>query len=117
MDFKQASKLASGIRNRYEKLEKKLVGKNWTRGDIARGFIGDIGAAFKLMMAEDGLRTIDGSKEKLNHEMGDIIWSILVLCDKYNIDPEDAFQSTIDELEERITKQEQGQIETSFSQH
>ena len=49
--------------------------------------------------------------------MGDIIWAVLVLCEKYNIDAQEALMGTLQELDERIKKQMEGQIETTFSQH
>ena len=117
MDLKELQRKSIEIKNYYEQLEKKVSGKSWTRGELSRALIADIGAAMKLMMAEDGLRIIEGSKEKLTHEMGDIIWAVLVLCQKYDIDAEEALMGTLDELEERIKKQMEGQVETSFSQH
>ena len=117
MDLKSLQKKSIEIKELYEQIEKKVSGKSWTRGELSRALIADIGAAMKLMMAEDGLRIIDDSKEKLTHEMGDIIWAVLVLCSKYNIDAQEALLGTLKELEERIKKQMEGQIETSFSQH
>ena len=117
MNLADAQKTAVRIKKLYEELERQVSGKNWSRGDIARGMVGDIGAAMKLMMAEDGLRLIDDSKNKLVHEMGDLIWTMLVLCDKYDIDAQDAFDQMVKELEERIAKQVKGDLETGFSKH
>lgn len=117
MGLTDAQKTAVQIKKLYEAVEIKASGKIWSRGDISRGMIGDIGAAMKLMMAEDGLRIIEDSKNKLVHEMGDLIWSMLVLCDKYGIDAQEAFDQTIKELEERISKQTKSDLETSFSKH
>ena len=117
MDLKEFQKKSIEVKNLYEQLEKKVSGKSWTRGELSRALIADIGAAMKLMMAEDGLIIIEGSKEKLTHEMGDIIWAVLVLCEKYNIDAQEALMGTLQELDERIKKQMEGQIETTFSQH
>lgn len=117
MDLRAFQKKSIETKNLYEQLEKKVSGKSWTRGELSRALMADIGAAMKLMMAEDGLRIIEGSKEKLTHEVGDIIWAVLVLCEKYDIDAEEALAKTLEELDQRIKKQMAGELETSFSQH
>jgi NTP pyrophosphatase (non-canonical NTP hydrolase) len=101
MKFSEIQKRALEIHNKYSKLEQKN-GRAWTRQDIVRGFVGDVGDLVKLTMAEDGIRDIDDSKNKLRHELADCLWSIIVIARQYEIDLEDSFLKTMDELEKKI---------------
>lgn len=48
------------------------------------------------------MRGIDGSRDKLTHELADCLWSLIVIAEKYDVDLEAAFSQTMDELEKRI---------------
>jgi NTP pyrophosphatase (non-canonical NTP hydrolase) len=50
-----------------------------------------VGDLAKLIQADAGVRTIDGYKEKLGHELSDCLWSILVLAKKCGVDLEAEF--------------------------
>ena len=95
-------KRALQIRCLYEDYEKKVLGKSWTRANLAQGFIGDVGDLMKLLMAKDAIRVIDNVDEKLEHEFADCLWSLLVLADKYDIDLNTVFEHTMTQLEQRI---------------
>ncbi len=101
MEFSEIQRRALEIREKYARLE-KLNGKEWTRADLVRGFFGDVGDLAKLTMAEDGLRTIENSKEKLSHELADCLWSLIVIADKYDVNLKESFVQTMDGLEKRI---------------
>ena len=64
--------------------------------------MGDVGDLMKLVLAKDGVRDIENVDKKLEHELADCLWSILVLAKEYNIDLEKAFMRTMDELEAKI---------------
>lgn len=53
-------------------------------------------------MAKEGLRHMENIDEKLGHELADCLWSILVIADKYDINLENEFLKTMDDLEKRI---------------
>ena len=101
MELSILQKRALEIRSKYSELE-KARGAQWTRGDIVKGLVGDVGDLVKLTMAKDGLREVDNVDQKLAHELADCLWSILVIAEKYNIDIETSFLKTMDELEIRI---------------
>lgn len=92
------------VRKKYGELEMKKYGKQRTTSQVAQGFVGDVGDLMKLVMAKDGIKEIDNMDKKLEHELADCLYSIFVLADKYNIDLEKSFLSTINELTERISK-------------
>ena len=105
MDFKQISQKAIEIRNKYSELEKKKYGKEWTREQIAQGFVGDVGDLMKLVMAKQRVRDIENVDEKISHELADCLWCVLVLANKYGVDLETSFMKTMTELETRISSE------------
>lgn len=102
MEFSEIQKRALEVREKYSSLERHNGTKEWSRDDLVRGFVGDVGDLVKLTMAEDGLRTIDDSKSKIAHELADCLWSIIVIADKYDVDLKESFLKTMDELDQRI---------------
>ncbi|MBI3162436.1 MAG: nucleotide pyrophosphohydrolase [Chloroflexi bacterium] len=93
---------AIAIRKGYERKEKELYGASWTNEEIALGFVGDVGDLAKLVMAQSGRRKIPDSRQKLEHELADCLWSIIVLAHAHDIDLEKSFTQTMDEIEEHI---------------
>lgn len=91
MHFSDLEKSALQLNELYEQLEIKRYGRIWTTGELALGFMGDVGDLAKLIQADAGVRTIDGYKEKLGHELSDCLWSILVLAKKCGVDLEAEF--------------------------
>lgn len=104
MDFKKVVERAREIRKLYAESDKKRLGKEWSRGEYVKAFVGDIGAFVKLTMAKDGLRDIEDIDKRLAHEFGDILWNVIMLAEMYDVDLEKSFFETMDELEERASK-------------
>ena len=102
MDFQNVIDRAVAVRGLYEQKEKQLYGASWTSEDIALGFVGDVGDLAKLVMAENGKRDIENSKEKLEHELSDCLWSVIVLAHLHQVDLQKSFMKTMDELQRRI---------------
>ena len=103
MEFEKIKNRALEIRGKYSELEKEKYGREWTPGEIMQGFVGDVGDLMKLVMAKQGIRSYDKLDEKIGHELADCLWSILILANKFNIDIEKNFLSTMDDLDEKIT--------------
>lgn len=102
MEFKEIIKLAQDVRSKYAELENKKYGKNWTKAQIAQGFVGDVGDLMKLVTAKEGVRDIEDVDNKLRHELSDCLWSIIVLSSEYEIDLEKEFVNTMKLIELRI---------------
>ena len=102
MSLSSLSVRALEVRELYAKIETKRGGRAWTRGELAQGFVGDVGDLMKLLMAKDGLRHADDLDARLRHEFGDCLWSLLVLAEASGVDLEKAFNETMDELERRL---------------
>lgn len=108
MELENLSQRAMEIRRQYAELEHTRYGRPWTREDIALGFVGDMGDLAKLVLARQGLRHIPEADEKLAHELADCFWSVLVLAEMYQVDLEQVFLKTMDELEQHIAAQRAG---------
>jgi NTP pyrophosphatase (non-canonical NTP hydrolase) len=104
MEFQALLQRAIEIRRQYVKLEQTRYGRSWRSQEVALGFVGDVGDLVKLVMAGSGMRDIPDARQKLEHELVDCLWSILVLADAHGIDLERAFMRTMAELERHIAR-------------
>jgi NTP pyrophosphatase (non-canonical NTP hydrolase) len=104
MNLDQLSERALSIHKKYADSNREKFGREWTRAELAQGFVGDVGDLMKLVMAKEGIRDIDNVDQKLAHELSDCLWSILVLANKFDINMEKEFMQTMDELEARFVK-------------
>ena len=102
MDFKNLVGRAMSIRKQYEEMERSRYGSPWSKEEIALGFVGDVGDLAKLVVAENGKRAIADSRSKLEHELADCLWSVIVLAELHSVDLEKAFLRTMDELEDHL---------------
>jgi NTP pyrophosphatase (non-canonical NTP hydrolase) len=102
MEFKTLLERAVNIRQGYAALEQKRHGRSWTSAEVALGFVGDVGDLAKLVMAVEGVRSTPDARQQLAHELADCLWSILVLSHLYDVDLEQAFLQTMDQLERHI---------------
>jgi NTP pyrophosphatase (non-canonical NTP hydrolase) len=107
MQFQTLLQRAVEVRQQYAKLEQERYGRPWRSEEVALGFVGDVGDLVKLVMATSGVRDIPDARQKLEHELADCLWSVLVLADAYAVDLERAFIQTMDELEQHIARAEQ----------
>jgi len=105
MEFQKIIDRAIEIRKQYEAQEKQLYGSAWTSEEIALGFVGDVGDLAKLVIAENGKRNIPDSKTKLEHELADCLWSVIVLANSHGVDLESSFVNTMNELEKHLSAQ------------
>ena len=102
MELQKLINRAMDLRGQYEKKETELYGTPATDEDIAQGFLGDVNNLIKLIMAENGKRTIVNSKEKLEAQLAHCLWSVIVLAKIHNIDLEQSFMETMDRLETHL---------------
>lgn len=91
MGFDDLQTAALQLNALYAQIDTQRYGCVWTTGEIALGFVGDIGDLAKLAQAHAGIRSIDDCHAKLGHELSGCLCSILVLADKCGIDLEAAF--------------------------
>lgn len=101
-EFSELIKRAKHIRQYYAEFKTNRHGRSWTREEVMLGFMGDVGDLAKLILANEGVRKIDEAEDKLAHELADCLWSVIVLADLYNVDLEEAFVDTMQELEDKL---------------
>lgn len=106
MEFRELVQRALDIRKQYDQKEIQLYGSSWTNEEIAIGFVGDVGDLAKLILAQNGKRNIPNSKEKLAHELSDCLWSIMVLAHAHEIDLENSFINTMNDIEQHLQETE-----------
>ena len=106
MEFSLLADRARTIRQRYAAYETERYGRNWTDEEIALGLVGDVGDLVKLIQSKNGIRAIEDVDSKLEHELADCLWSIMVLARAYDIDLEQAFVKTMNDLEQRLSGNE-----------
>jgi NTP pyrophosphatase (non-canonical NTP hydrolase) len=106
MHLVELTRIAVGMRARYATLEISRGGAPWSRAELAQGFVGDVGALMKLVMAREGRREAPADLDaQLEHELADCLWSVLVLAEAYGVDLERAFATTMHGLEKKLTTQ------------
>jgi NTP pyrophosphatase (non-canonical NTP hydrolase) len=96
MNFDEIKARALEIRKLYAQLETQKYGQEWTTEKLMQGFNKDVSDLNSIASRNPIDRT------KLEHELSDCLWSVLVLADRYDIDLGQAFIKTMNELELRI---------------
>jgi NTP pyrophosphatase (non-canonical NTP hydrolase) len=102
VDFEALIQRAVTVRQQYAELERKRYGRSWTNEEVVLGFVGDVGDLAKLVTAMGGVCSIPDARQQLAHELADCLWSVLVLSHLYDVDLEQAFLQTMDQLEQHI---------------
>ena len=105
MNFRDLEKSAMQLNELYEQLELKRYGRIWSTGELALGFVGDVGDLAKLIQAHAGVRDIPDCKARLGHELSDCLWSIIVLASKCGIDLETEFVRNTREISEHVSRE------------
>jgi NTP pyrophosphatase (non-canonical NTP hydrolase) len=103
MDLAILQTRAAAIAELYDRYNTAAGRGAWSTGDLALGFVGDVGDLAKLVMAVDGRREIEDARARLGHELADCLWSVLVLADRYGVDLVSEFTRMTDEIEQQIT--------------
>ncbi|MDZ5662408.1 nucleotide pyrophosphohydrolase [Nocardioides sp. zg-1308] len=98
MEFDELQDLARGVRQKYAAREHENYGRTWSREEIMLGFLGDVGDLAKLVQGKEGVRPREDLDEAFAHELADCLWSVMTLADSYGVDLEEAFVSTMTEL-------------------
>jgi NTP pyrophosphatase (non-canonical NTP hydrolase) len=103
-DITELQKRALEIKQRYAELNAKEGREAWGGKEYAMGFVGDVGALLKNVMAKENLRPLDNIDARLAHQLADCLWCVLVLADQYDVDLEKSFIETMNQLETRISE-------------
>ena len=91
------------IKNKYRAMGADSGKNDWDVSDYLSGMLGDMGDLSKLLMAKQNLRDIDGDLDaKIKHEIGDCLWSLIIICKELGIEPSEALEKTLTDLEDRL---------------
>jgi NTP pyrophosphatase (non-canonical NTP hydrolase) len=104
VEFSAITDRALEVRRLLEEHEKRTYGRPWSLEELVLGLMGDIGDLAKLVQAAQGVREIEDVQAKLEHELADLLWSILVIAHRSDIDLEAGFSRTMDEIEHRLAQ-------------
>lgn len=89
---------AMAVRRRYADFETRRIGREWTTPELMSGFVVDVGDLTRLVMAATGARQLDDVQTKIEHELADCLWSVLVLADRLGVNLASAFDRTMQDL-------------------
>lgn len=87
----------------YDRLNDARGQAIWTGKDLALGLMGDVGDLAKAVQSLAGDRTMSDPRSRLEHEIVDCLWSILVLADRLEVDLQQAFEVNMTALEEKVS--------------
>jgi NTP pyrophosphatase (non-canonical NTP hydrolase) len=104
MEFSAVTSRALAIRRLLEEREQSSYGRQWSLPELVLGLMGDVGDLAKLVQAREGVRDIEGVQAKLEHELADVLWSVIVIAHLCEIDLEVGFARTMDEIEEFLRR-------------
>jgi NTP pyrophosphatase (non-canonical NTP hydrolase) len=95
-DIKVLEQRAMEIRRKYDQLEKDRNRQPWDAVKLTRGFKKDVSELMTIVEQD----IID--RKKLNHELADCLYSVLVIARKLDIDVERTFWTRMGEFEQRF---------------
>jgi NTP pyrophosphatase (non-canonical NTP hydrolase) len=102
MELRTMHARARSVALLYDRRNIRKFGKTWTSGDFATGFAGDVGDLCKVVQSIEGIRDAPAAHPGVAHELADCLWSVLTLADRLGVDLEEAFTTTMDDLESKL---------------
>jgi NTP pyrophosphatase (non-canonical NTP hydrolase) len=105
MTLLELTQQARSLRARFDTAARQHHRPVWTRSELMQGFVGDVGDLTKLVMAKENLRPAPSGdlEARLEHELADCLWSVLVLADEYGVDLSAAFAEMITKTTTRLS--------------
>lgn len=104
-----AREQAREVRDLYEILEQRINGNVWSTHELMLGFTNDVGTVGRLILAKDGTWDIDGDVDaQLQHKLAESLWWVIVLADRLGIDIGAAYETTMRDIREGLTKAVKG---------
>lgn len=98
-DLAPARHRAREVRDLYETLEHRLLGRTWTTPELAVGFTNDAAYVGRLVLAAEGTWGIDGDVDaELRHKLAECLWWVFVLADRLGVDLPTAYEATMDDI-------------------
>jgi NTP pyrophosphatase (non-canonical NTP hydrolase) len=111
VEFSALTERALAVREGYEEYERRSYGRPWSLEELTLGLVGDVGDLAKLVQAREGVRAVEDARARLEHELADVLWSVIVIAARCDVDLEAVFAETMDELTDwlaRATESDEG---------
>ncbi|MDR0956208.1 MAG: nucleotide pyrophosphohydrolase [Candidatus Nomurabacteria bacterium] len=86
----------------YDKLNQKQAQSIWRAEDYFQGFVGDVCDLAKLINVQKRAHRVDDPGGALAHELADLLWSVIILADRLDVDLPAAFQKMTDDLKNKL---------------
>lgn len=101
-DFRKMTEKALEIRQQYSVTDSR----RWEVEQVFMGMVKDVGDLSKILMSYGGYREdlVGDTKKKLEHELSDVLFSLMVIANKTEINLEESFWKTMNELEKKLKK-------------
>jgi uncharacterized protein YabN with tetrapyrrole methylase and pyrophosphatase domain len=102
MQWEEALEKARKIDNLYQDLDQKRIGRIWSLPEFLAACSTDWGELVENVLKQEGLRPGEVKDGALEHELGDLLWALIIISDRLEIDLLESFDKTMSELEERF---------------
>jgi NTP pyrophosphatase (non-canonical NTP hydrolase) len=103
-DVQDMQRRALQIASHYDDYNRARGRQTWGLQEYVDGLVGDIGDLTKIIMAMQGKRDMEDMCTKVEHELNDVMWSVLLLYKMFQLDPEASFSKAMNALEARVVK-------------
>jgi NTP pyrophosphatase (non-canonical NTP hydrolase) len=103
MELSELIKRSDEIKHQYAELNRLNGHRQWGVAEYTQGFVADVGALTKHIMAKNQYRSGSDVDRKIAHELVDCLWFVLILASELEIDLEGEFLRGMNTLEERIS--------------
>jgi len=102
-EFSELIKMSVKLSGEYAEFQKANNQKEWTAYDRTIGLVGDVGDLCKLIQSKFNLRKEPEDIDlALSHELGDCLWSIVIISKMLDIDIENSYLKTLENIQSRI---------------
>lgn len=102
---------AVDVRRQFAEFERATYGQEWTSADLISGLMTDVGDLAAAVQRVEGIRPARqvAPIDELRHEIGDCLWVLLVLADRFQVDVGHAFESAMSGIESWIASEKPGE--------
>jgi NTP pyrophosphatase (non-canonical NTP hydrolase) len=93
---------AREIDRSYQEKDNERLGRPWSLAEFFSQCSADWGELSEEIGRFEGYRPGQYSKDRARHELGDLLWALIVLSDRLDIPLDAALLETMEELKERL---------------
>lgn len=97
--FKTIIARSLALRRKYHVLEVEHHGSEWNVEEDALAFLTDAALVGRNVMSQEKRWPRKGSREELEHKLGESVWWLIVLADRSGIDIQKAVEKFLDKTE------------------